>query len=160
MPPRGLSYAASVDPMRVRHLLLALCLVSACTRRSRDEDPPAPPPSTAPPTTEHVLAAPPRLPSLNVSGTWATHSGPCNGRGSTDLSMAGVERAETFELTYPNGAMLCALRGNHCEGTRRGHTGTGWFAIDFGPDGAIFAGTWGYGTDHSASGTFTGQRGG
>lgn len=139
------------SPLRAVFAALLL-LASGCHRRSREElsDPFA------------VDVSPARVAEfvrgVSLDGRWQTVSGACGGAGATDLEMVGVQRAGSFELTYPQGDMLCTLQGRRCEGTWRGRSGAGWFQIAFTPDGAEFSGTWGYGTNRATTGRFTGRR--
>ena len=99
-----------------------------------------------------VVAAP------DATGRWETDSEAIGGRGGGHIAMDAVQRQGGVSFTYPGGTMVCSLRGDVCEGTWQGSTGSGWFAVTLAPDGRAFDGTWGYGEDRARVAAFTGRR--
>lgn len=105
-----------------------------------------------------VMAAATATAQVNYSGTWNTNSGAAGGRGAGRIVMSATHRNGGVTFRYGGNTMTCSLAGSHCGGSWQGGTGSGWFEIDFTPDGGAFSGTWGYGNDRANAGSFTGSR--
>jgi hypothetical protein len=94
-----------------------------------------------------------------VAGHWESDAGNVNGRGGGHFALDLSQNGSRIRWQAANrGEYLCSLEGTHCTGTWHGTSGSGWFDVWFSPDGGTFNGTWGYGSDRSASGGWSGRR--
>lgn len=107
----------------------------------------------------HAAAQYGPAPYFDASGHWETDAGAVNGRGSGHFSLEITQSGTGLRWSAANGGMyVCTLRGANCNGTWSGTSGSGWFDVTFSPDGGAFVGSWGYGDDHFAVGSWSGHR--
>lgn len=113
--------------------------------------------ATTPPTLATPVEA--QQAGVMVAGHWESDAGPVNGRGSGHFSLDLSQNGSRVRWLAGNGGeYLCSLEGTHCTGTWLGSSGSGWFDVWFSPDGLSFNGSWGYGSDRSAFGAWSGRR--
>lgn len=105
-----------------------------------------------------TLVASAAFAQAQYAGAWETDSTACNGRGAGHIRMTIAPQNNALTWSTSTGyTYVCSLNGARCAGTWSGRTGSGWFDVTFN-GGASFSGNWGYGDDHSASGSFSGHR--